>query len=242
MKTVFITGADRGLGQSLTSVFLEKGFKVYAGQFLPQWHELNQLKEKYDDSLIILPLDIADLNQVTEAADKIKANEKSLDILINNAAIHDFIGKKTIFDLFNEQDYKLMQKVYDVNALGTLRVTQSVIDLVKNGETKLIITISSEAASIAGNWRNDDYGYCMSKAALNMQSAILQHTVMHMGIKVLCIHPGWLRSYMSGKLNEEATEEPSDVASKIYDLLDDKRFLDIASPMFIDYRGTQMAY
>ena len=243
MKTAYVTGADRGLGHALTTVLLEKGYKVYAGQYIPEWKELSVLKEKYGEQLIILPLDIADLTQVTHVANVIKENEGSLDILFNNAAIHDFIGKKTIFDMFNEEDYKMMQRIYDVNTLGTLRVTQSVIDLIVKGDSKVIVNISSEAGSIAGNWRNDDYGYCMTKAAINMQSSILQHSVLHLGIKVLAIHPGWLRSYMGGKLNEEATEEPMDVAYSIMNnILGREDLMDLASHIFWDYRGIQMAF
>ena len=37
MKTVFITGADRGIGNAMCEQFLEHGWKVFAGQFMPRW-------------------------------------------------------------------------------------------------------------------------------------------------------------------------------------------------------------
>jgi NAD(P)-dependent dehydrogenase (short-subunit alcohol dehydrogenase family) len=242
MKTAYITGADRGLGSALTQVLLEMNYKVYAGQYMPKWIELQTLKEKYSQLLNIIPLNVSSLESVTKASDIIKTNEKSLDLLINNAAIHDFIEKKTIFYPFTQPDYEIMHNLYDVNALGPLRVTQSVIDLVVKSENKTIVNISSEAGSIADNWRDDDFGYCMSKTALNMQSAILQHSVKEFGVKVLCFHPGWLRSYMSGKLNEDATEEPLDVAYKIVEVLSSKKHMNIDSPMFLNYQGSELRY
>ena len=243
MKTAYVTGADRGLGHALTMVLLGYGYRVYAGQYMLEWGELSVLKEEYGDNLIILPLDISSLKQVKAAAKMIKAKEKSLDLLFNVAAIAGSLEHSgTIFDKFTEKDYKECHQLYDVNTLGALRVTQSVINLIEKGEQKIIINISSEAGSIGGNWRSTGYAYCMSKAALNMQSAILQHSVAHLGIKVLCVHPGWLRSYMSGELNEKATEEPMDVAHSIMGLLSRKEMMSLASPMYFDYRGTQMAW
>ena len=245
MKTAYVTGADRGLGYGLTQVLLEKGYTVYAGQYMPEWTQLGALKEAHGGRLRILPLDVSSLEQVGAAAGVIRRNETSLDLLCNVAGIanaHGGDGKGSIFDLCGEPDYEMIHRLYDVNTLGPLRVTRSVIDLIVQGNGKTVVTISSEAGSIGGNWRDNEYGYCMSKAALNMQSAILQHSVLPLGVKVLCVHPGWLRSYMSGKLNERATEEPLDVAYKIIGLLDDKRMMNPASPMYMDYRGMPLAY
>ncbi|MDR0293715.1 MAG: SDR family NAD(P)-dependent oxidoreductase [Oscillospiraceae bacterium] len=242
MKTAYVTGADRGLGHGLTQVLLEQGYRVYAGQYMPGWEQLSALKEEYGGRLTLLPLDISDPGQVAAAAGVIAGNEASLDLLCNVAGIAGKAGRGSVFDEFSESDYEGMHRLYDVNTLGPLRVTRSVIDLIVRGEGKTIITISSEAGSVGGNWRNGEYGYCMSKAALNMQSAILQHSLLHLGVKVLCLHPGWLRSYMSGKLNEQATEEPLEVAYKIAGLLGDKRLMDLASPMYMDYRGMPLSY
>ena len=46
-KTVWITGADRGVGFSLCEKFLEGGWHVFAGQFMPEWPALDALREKY---------------------------------------------------------------------------------------------------------------------------------------------------------------------------------------------------
>jgi NAD(P)-dependent dehydrogenase (short-subunit alcohol dehydrogenase family) len=242
MKTAYVTGADRGLGHGLTQVLLERGYKVYAGQYMPEWEQLGALKEQYGGRLTILPLDISNLEQVNAAAGAIRQNEDSLDVLFNVAGIVGKAGNGTIFDEFGEEDYEAARRYYDVNTLGPLRVTRSVIGLILKGQGKAIVNISSEAGSVGGNWRKDGYGYCMTKAALNMQSAILQHSLLEHKVKVFCLHPGWLRSYMSGKLNEQGTDDPADVANRIAGLLESGTWMDLASPMYLDYRGLPLAY
>ncbi|MCL2004416.1 MAG: SDR family NAD(P)-dependent oxidoreductase [Oscillospiraceae bacterium] len=242
MKTAYVTGADRGLGFALARTLLERGYNVYAGQYMPEWNELDALKAQYADRLTVLPLDISSLAQVNAAAQAIAQNETSLDLLCNVAGVSGKAGNGTILDPFGEEDYEAIRRYYDVNTLGPLRVTRSVIDLILKGEGKAVVTISSEAGSVGGNWRKGGYGYCMSKAALNMQSAILQHSLAEHGVKVLCLHPGWLRSYMRGELNEEATDDPADVANRIAGLLESKIWMDPASPMYLDYRGIPLAY
>ena len=55
-KTVWITGADRGVGFSLCEEFLRGGWRVFAGRFMPEWTALDTLKEKYPEALEILPI------------------------------------------------------------------------------------------------------------------------------------------------------------------------------------------
>ena len=49
MKTVLITGADRGIGYSLCECFIEGGWYVIAGQYMPEWPQLSALAEKYPE-------------------------------------------------------------------------------------------------------------------------------------------------------------------------------------------------
>src|SRR5690606_8168034 len=169
--------------------------------------ELTELAEQ-EPKLRIISIDIASDKSVAKAARIIKEEADHLDIVINNAAIY----RDRSENIFGEIYFEDMMNMYNTNALGTLRVRNSVIDLIMKGTEKRIVNISSEAGSIADNWRKDSYGYCMSKAAVNMQSAILQNHVQEFGIKVICFHPGWVRSYMSGKFNDKATVEAIDSA------------------------------
>jgi NAD(P)-dependent dehydrogenase (short-subunit alcohol dehydrogenase family) len=64
-------------------------------------------------------------------------------------------------------------KLIDTNTFGPLRVSKSVVHLLIKGSSKILANISSEAASLADSWRKKEYGYCMSKTALNMQFILI---------------------------------------------------------------------
>lgn len=231
MKTVYITGADRGLGLALTQTFLNEGFKVFAGSYLPNWSELQELKKTAGKQLHVLSLDVTDDNSVQHAAEEIKRVSPQLDVLINNAAIYT----EQDGDVFETLDFNAIRRMYETNTLGPLRVSQSVLPLLMQGENKLLVNISSEAGSITDCKRVKEYGYTMSKAALNMQSVILQNQLKKFGIKVFAIHPGYVKSYMLGRLNKEATVEAKDSATGIVQQLLQRHLLD--GPIFIDYQG-----
>ncbi|KKI90453.1 hypothetical protein WQ54_21100 [Bacillus sp. SA1-12] len=233
-STIYITGADRGLGLALAKVFLEANFKVFAGRYLENWLELGELQKLYGEDLEILTLDVTDQQSVDAAANVIEERAGKLDILINNAAIY----KDRSEDLFGEFNYEDMLKLYDTNALGPLRVSKSVVPLLRKGTHKILANISSEAGSIADSWRKKEYGYCMSKAALNMQLTIMQNQVDEDGIKVLAFHPGYVKTYIFGEFNQDATLDAIESATGIKEQI-------LKSPMhsdhmFIDFKGNKM--
>ncbi|MFP4016490.1 MAG: SDR family NAD(P)-dependent oxidoreductase [Halanaerobiales bacterium] len=210
----YVTGADRGLGLALTEVLLKNNYKVYAGSYLSDWNALDDLKKEYGDSLEIISLDVTEEQSVEEAAKIVKKDTDILDVLINNAGIIMNRSGNILEDLYFED----MRKMYEVNTLGPLKVTHSVIDILIKSDKKLLINISSEAGSIGDCWREKEFGYSMSKSALNMQSAILHNHLKRYGVKVLALHPGWLKSYMLGEKNMEANIEPDVSAESIYRL------------------------
>lgn len=236
MKYVYITGADRGLGLGLTKKFLSEDYTVFAGQYLPEWPELDELKQEVGDRLIIVPLDISNDESVQRATEIIQGHTDVLDVLINNAAIaQDLSG-----DILGRLDFEAMKNQYNVNSLGTLRVTHSVIQMIIDGNEKRVVNISSEAGSIADNWRAKGYGYNMSKSAVNMQSAILQFHMKEFGVKVYAFHPGWVQSYMSGKKNTEGTESPEVSAEGIYEQM--QKYPNIDDQMYMDWTGKPLPY
>ena len=58
-KTALVTGADRGLGLSITKGLLKEGWRVFAGKYLADYGLLEDLAAK-EGSLVILPLDVSD--------------------------------------------------------------------------------------------------------------------------------------------------------------------------------------
>jgi NAD(P)-dependent dehydrogenase (short-subunit alcohol dehydrogenase family) len=233
-QTILITGADRGLGLSLAGKFLQAGFWVFAGKHAPETN-LRGLAEQFPETLAIVSLDVTDMNSVRQAAAAVSQQTPTLDILINNAAVHleDAQVPLAQLDLTDQH----LEKTMNVNTFGPLRVTQQFLPLLEKGNRKLVINITSEAGSIADCWREREYAYCMSKAALNMQSTILQNHLRSRGFKVLAIHPGWMRTDMGGP---DADISPDTAAAGIFELATRQWLPD--DEIYMDYEGNPMRW
>ncbi len=194
MKTVVITGADRGLGLALCREFLEKGYRVFAGQFMPEWPELDRLRLQYPDALQLIALDVGNPESLAKAAEEIRNCTDVVDILINNAGI-TARGEGAIG---GEMDLSRSLDAFRVNCLGTMQMVRHMLPLMQTGEKRLCF-ISSEAGSISVCARNGFSGYCMSKTALNMGIRLLFNRLQPQGYRFRLYHPGWMRTYMSGK-------------------------------------------
>ena len=235
LKRVLVTGADAGLGLSLVKRFLEGEFVVFAGVHRSDG-QLRNLASEYGDALALIPLDVADTDSVRAAAERVAERTNTLDIVINNAGIHLVKNPSQFLEQLDFENQQFQQTM-NVNAFGPLRVLQQFQPLLENSEQKLIINISSEAGSIADCRRENQFAYCMSKAALNMQSRILQNYLKPRGFKVLAVHPGWMRTNMGGP---NASISPDDSAEGIFQLAQKEWTAD--DPIYVDYRGIPLPW
>jgi NAD(P)-dependent dehydrogenase (short-subunit alcohol dehydrogenase family) len=239
-RWAFVTGADRGLGLGLVKVLLARDYHVFAGQFIHDNDELALLREMSGDKLHLLPLDISDEASVRLAVDAVNAVTDQLDILINNGAILGDM-KASIQD---ELNFDEMERVFRVNTLGSLRMSNGFIASIMRSQGKLIVNISSEAGSIGNCWRTGWYAYCMSKAALNMQSQLIHNQIAPQGGKVLVIHPGHVQTYMQGKLDTNGKLTPNESAEYIIKLCESRLHPDYANDKLelIDYAGNTLPW
>ena len=204
-----VTGADRGLGSALVTGLLERGWSVFAGQHRPEWPELGNLAERFPNTLQIIPLEVTSLESVQAAALSVSRVRDRLDLLVNNAGVGSPTSPRSIHE---PQDYDEMHRMYDVNALGPLRMVEAFLPLTDRSTLKRLCFVSSEAGSISRSMRTDTYGYCMSKAALNMAARIMFNDLQPKGYTFRVYHPGWIRSYFSGTKSMEADLEPEEAA------------------------------
>jgi NAD(P)-dependent dehydrogenase (short-subunit alcohol dehydrogenase family) len=231
---VLVTGADAGLGLALVKRFLQGEYEVFAGVHRSAT-DLDRLTREYPDTLRIIPLNVADTESVCQAAAQVAGQTDVLDIVINNAGLHLKHSQQPLEQLdFSDQQ---LQQTMEVNAFGPLRVVQQFLPLLERGRQKLIVNISSEAGSIADCRRENQFAYCMSKAALNMQSKILQNYLKPRGFKVLAVHPGWIRTNMGGP---HAPLPPDESAEAIFNLA--LREWSAEDPMYMDYRGVSLPW
>ena len=216
MKNILITGAAGGLGIALVNEYLARGFRVFAADVVPETEALARLPEG-KDMLFYLPADVTDTASVDRLAAFVSSRTDALDILINAAGII----RPESEDLLENFDIDGSLRVFDVNALGPLRIVKAMIGLLRAGEDKVLVNISSEAGSLTSHADYImRYDYCMSKAALNIQSVILQRYLKPEGIRVLLIHPGWMHTPMGGPM---APVDPADAARGTAELAEELR-------------------
>jgi NAD(P)-dependent dehydrogenase (short-subunit alcohol dehydrogenase family) len=234
-QNILITGASRGLGFHLAKGFLEKGNFVYSLN-RSENSNIKILKTKFYGLFFSFKAETSDEKSIVKASKKIMGLVPHIDILINNAAVHlePSPAEEGLPDI-QSIDLDIVNKTFNINSAGPLRVVKHFIPLVLKGDGKLIVNISSEAGGIAGAWRKGEYGYCMSKAALNMASKILQNRFAADGVKVLAIHPGWIRTDMG---TDAAPTPPEESAAKIIKLTERKWLPD--DPVYMDTDGKKM--
>ncbi len=182
MPHAIVTGANRGIGLQLCRALKDRGDTITA------------LCRQRGDALVDLGINIHENYDVTDdaaiAAFARTVEPDTVDLLINNAGI---LEGTTLDDL----DLESVRRQFEVNALGPLRVTRSLLPALKDGAKIALVT--SRMGSIADNDSGGSYGYRMSKAALNAAGMSLARDLHARGIAVAILHPGYVRTDMTGQ-------------------------------------------
>jgi len=201
-KTIFITGASRGLGRIWAEAFLKRGDQVIVA--VRNSDSLNELANKYPSTLLVLKLDVTDKKACFDAIAKAKAHFGSIDVLINNAG-YGHIGA---IEELEEQEIRTQM---ETNVFGLLWITQAVIPVMRKQKSGHIIQVSSALGIVAFPTLGI---YSASKFAVEAISESLAAEVSGFGIKVTILEP-------NGYLTDFSTS--SGVQSKPLPFYDDVR-------------------
>lgn len=182
MKLAVVTGANRGIGLSLTEALVGRGVTVVAA--------CRRSSAALDGS----GAEVASGVDVTEQAGIERlaraVGDREVDLLVNNAGIL----------LWGEDLGKLgpegLRQQLEVNAVAPLLVTQALAPRLSRGSKVALIT--SRMGSIADNGSGGHYGYRMSKAALNAAGMSLARDLAPRGVAVAILHPGMVSTDMIG--------------------------------------------
>ncbi len=176
-----VTGANRGIGLELVRQLVARGEDVIAVCRKPS-AELERLGVRIESGV-----DVSRDDDVAGLAERLEGTQ--LDLVINNAGIL----RRTTLDAM---DLDSVREQFEVNALGPLRLTAALLP--RLGEGSKVAIITSRMGSIADNTSGSHYGYRMSKAAVNMAGASLARDLAPRGIAVALLHPGFVRTEMTG--------------------------------------------
>lgn len=180
MSTVLVTGANRGIGLSLVKHLVARGDTVVATSRRAS-PELAALGVRVEI------VDVAD--DASVAALDARLGALQLDLLVNNAGILSL-------QRLDSLDWAAMRAQFEVNALGPLRVTAALRHRLRPGAKVGIVT--SRMGSISDNTSGSAYGYRMSKAAVNAAGKSLALDLAPAGVAVVLLHPGYVRTDMTG--------------------------------------------
>ena len=209
MGHIVVTGSNRGIGLELARQYAERGDRVTA-VCRRRSAELDALDVRVIDGIDVTEEQgIGKLRAELEQSD---AGPATIDVLINNAGILE----SDTLDTLNFED---MLEQYRVNALGPLRVTRGLKDLIPPGG-KLAI-VSSRVGSIADNGSGNNYGYRASKTAVNQIGTNLKHDLAPQGIAVALLHPGLVATEMTGGRGIAAEDAARGLIERIDELTPD---------------------
>jgi NAD(P)-dependent dehydrogenase (short-subunit alcohol dehydrogenase family) len=183
-QTALVTGSNRGIGLALCTQLKQRGFDVIA-TCRKASPALNDLGVE-----VIENVEVSDPNSLAILVDALAGRQ--IDWLMNNAGIADGIA----MDDLNEQTIASCKRMYEVNSLGPLLTTQALVGNLGEGSKVGIIT--SRMGSVEDNDSGGSYGYRMSKAAVNAAGKSLSIDLKPRGIAVAILHPGWVRTDMTG--------------------------------------------
>jgi NAD(P)-dependent dehydrogenase (short-subunit alcohol dehydrogenase family) len=173
-KVVLITGASSGLGLTIGQHLAKTGHTVYG----------TSRRESHDQGFPILQADVTDGNSVREAVTQILNRHGRLDVLINNAGL----GIASPVESAQIED---VQRVFDTNVTGVIRMVQAALPQMRRQGFGLIINISSIGAEMGLPYRGI---YSASKAAIERITEALRTELAPFGIQACSIQPGGVRT------------------------------------------------
>ena len=203
-KTVLVTGANRGVGLSITKLLAESGYLVFLGS-----RDIKAGKDAAESfcrsGLDVLPvhLDLSDSGIIDSAVKEIADSGFKPDVLINNAGV---LHQKPLLEMTDEE----ITESFAVHLTGPIRLIRALApEMIKNRYGR-IVNITSDWGSFAeGMGGPGTYG--VTKAGLNALTMRLSKEFPYF-VKINSMCPGWVRTRMGGAAASRSPDEAADTA------------------------------
>ena len=208
-QVILITGASAGIGATLAQSLAQQylGLQlVLAARRLDQLEQVAEICRKGGAEVLVVPTDMAQIDQVQALARQALAQFGRVDVLVNNAGY----GQMGPIEL---QPAEAVQRQFQVNVLGTIFLVQALIPAMRQQGGGRIINMSS----IAGRTAFPCGGlYSASKFALEALSDTLRMELEPFNIKVSVIEPGPVSTEFFAVVQQEITQAIPDAATTVY--------------------------
>ena len=188
-KTVFITGASRGIGAATAREFAESGANVVL--VARSSAAINELADDIGPAALAIACDISQYADVEAAMSAAVAKFGSLDVVINNAGVIEPISALAT------SDPAAWGQAIDINLKGVYYGMRAAMPIMQAAGRGTIITISSGAAHNAlEGWSH----YCASKAGAAMLTTSAHLEGAGAGLRVMGLSPGTVATKMQREI------------------------------------------
>lgn len=181
-KTWIITGSARGLGRAILTAVLESGHNVLATA--RDVAQLADLKVCHGDRLQPFALDVTDEAGTVAAATTAIARFGQIDVLVNNAGYGHF-------EAFEQKSAANFRAEIETNLFGVVNMTRAVLPFMREQRSGHILNISSVGGRVGTPGVS---AYQAAKWAVGGLTEVLRNEVAHLGIRVMALEPGGMRT------------------------------------------------
>lgn len=225
MRTVLITGGNRGIGFETARQLAQLGHFVYMGsRDLEKGQEAKRdLEAGGIQNVEVLELDVTDIHSIHRAKQTLEGKIDKLDVLINNAGIRGEIPQPA-----SKVPLRVMREVFETNYFGAIQVLQVFFPLLEKSDAPVIVNVTSDLASLT--FRSDPSvksysleraAYGPSKTALNAYTVALASELRGSKFRVNCVNPGHTATEFTDYKGTKPVAQGAAVIVK-YALLDEK--------------------
>ena len=199
IAVVLLTGCSSGIGRLAALGFARHGDRVYATARAP--HAAADLVETAETErldLRIEQLDVTDEASVTACIERVLEESGRIDVLVNNAGVLH-LGSVELLPT------ELLRDTFDTNFYGVIATTRAVLPGMRSQRSGTIVNVASAAGLIASPPMN--WSYAASKAAVIKLSDALAWELEPLGIRVVCVEPGFYGTDLLRKANRPASPD-----------------------------------
>ncbi|MEX0648945.1 MAG: SDR family oxidoreductase [Balneolaceae bacterium] len=184
-KVIWITGASSGIGEALTYAFNKRGnLLILSARRVEELERVKNNCQNHNETVRILPLDLADTDSIPEKAEQAKAFFGSVDMLFNNGGISQRA-------LAAEASLITVRNLMEVNFFGTIALTKAVLPEMIRQKSGHIVVISSVMGKLGTRFRS---AYAASKHALHGWFDCLRQELYEHNIEVTLVCPGFVKT------------------------------------------------